>query len=346
MEPINSNLTPEQQEEYDNLSMGQKVAILLMQLGEDTTARVFASLDVALVTQISTEIALVKHVEQPLASAILEEFNALLKTNKYLTSGGIEYAKEVLFKTFGVDTANSILAKLTKEIGDAQSFKFLAKVKPEQLADFISTEHPQTIALILAHMAPVHAAETLSYFDDDLKADITIRMANLGDISPAIIKKVSAVLESKLESLTTYKVEVGGPRAVAEMLNKLGASASKTTIELVEKADNELAETIKELMFTFEDITTLDNSAIRELLKVLDKNNLMVALKGASDTLLEQFTTNMSSRAAETFIEEMGFLGPVKVKDVEEAQRIVVEEVIKLADKGLIQMGDSDELIE
>ena len=339
-------LTPEQKEIYDNLTTGQRIAILLMQLGEDTTARVFANLDVDLVTQLSAELALVKNVEQPISAAVLEEFNILFKTNKYITSGGFDYAKEVLYKTFGVDTANSILAKLKKDLGDAQSFKFLAKVKPEQLADFIATEHPQTIALILAHMEPIAAAETLSYFEDDLKADVTIRMANLGDISPATIKKVSAVLESKLESLTTYKVEVGGPRAVAEILNKLGQKDSKTTIELVEKSDEALATTIKELMFTFEDIQTLDKGAIRELLKVLDKNNLMIALKGSNESLLNTFLENMSERAAEAFKEEMQFLGPVKVKDVEDAQRVIVDEVSKLAEKGLIQMGGAEELIE
>ncbi len=340
------SLTPEQKEIYDNLTMGQKIAILLMQLGEDTTARVFANLDVELVTVLSTELALVKNVEQPITAAILEEFNILLRTNKYLMSGGFDYAKEVLYRTFGIDTANTILNKLQKDLGDAQSFKFLAKVKPEQLADFIVTEHPQTIALILAHMEPIAAAETLSFFEDDLKADITIRMANLGDISPATIKKVSTVLESKLEALTTYKVEVGGPRAVAEILNKLGQKDSKTTIELVEKSDSELADTIKELMFTFEDIQTLDKNAIRELLKVLDKNNLMVALKGTNDTMVQKFTENMSERAAEAFLEEMQFLGPVRVKDVEDAQRIVVDEVAKLADKGLIQIGGAEEIIE
>ncbi len=339
-------LTPQQQETYDNLTISQKVAILLMQLGEDTAARVFANLDVELVTKLSTEIALTKNVEQPISAAIMEEFNILLNTNKYIINGGFDYAKEVLYKTFGIDTANSILNKLKKDIGDSQSFKFLAKVKPEQLADFIMTEHPQTIALILAHMDPMGAAETLSFFEDDLKADVTIRMANLGDISPATIKKVSAILESKLESLTTYKVEVGGPRAVAEILNKLGQKDSKTTIELVEKTDNDLATTIKELMFTFEDIQTLDKGAIQELLKVLDKNNLMVALKGSNEAMLSKFTDNMSERAAEAFREEMQFLGPVRVKDVEDAQRVVVDEVAKLADKGLIQMGGAEELIE
>ena len=339
-------LTKEQQEVYDDLSTGEKVAIFLMQLGEDTTSRVFANLDVSLITQISTELALLKNVEQPISASVLEEFNMLLKTNQYILNGGLDYAREVLFKTFGTDTANSILAKLTKDLGDAQSFKFLAKVKPEQLADFIVTEHPQTIALILAHMSPIAAAETLSYFEDEIKADVAIRMANLGDISPSIIKRVSAVLESKLESLTTYKVEVGGPRAVAEMLNKLGQKATKSTIDLVEKADGELASSIKELMFTFEDIDKLDATAIRELLKVLDQNQLMVALKGSAGDLKEKFMSNMSQRAAEAFEEELQFLGAVKVKDVEEAQRAIVEEVGKLAEKGLVQMGDADEVIE
>ena len=339
-------LTNEQQEIYNGLSIGQKVAIFLMQLGEDTTSRVFSNLDVDLITQISTELAQLKNIEQPISAVVLEEFNTLLRTNQYILHGGLDYAKEVLFKTFGSDTANSILAKLTKDLGDAQSFKFLSKVKPEQLADFIVTEHPQTVALILAHMSPVSAAETLSYFEDELKADVTIRMANLGDISPSIIKKVSAVLESKLESLTTYKVEVGGPRAVAEMLNKLGQKATKSTIELLEKADSELASSIKELMFTFEDIDKLDAPAIRELLKVLDQAQLMVALKGSSDQLKEKFMENMSQRAAEAFNEEMQFVGAVKVKDVEEAQRAIVEEVGKLAEKGLVQMGDADEVIE
>jgi flagellar motor switch protein FliG len=339
-------LTEKQQEFYDSLSTSKKVAILLMQLGEDLTARIFANMDMELITKISAEIAITKNVEQPIATAILEEFSAILQTNQYLLNGGLEYAKEVLFKTFGPETAQKILAKLTKDLDDAQSFRFLSRVKPEQLSDFIITEHPQTIALILAHMTPSGAAETLSFFNDDLRAEVTIRMANLGDISPSIIKKVSAVLEHKLESLTTYKVEVGGPRAVAEILNKLGQKSSKTTIELVEKADVELANTIKELMFTFEDIEQLDKNAIREILKVLDKNVLMVALKGASESLKQKFLDNMSQRAQEAFEEELQFIGAVKVKDVEDAQRNAIEEIQKLAEQGIIQVGEADEMIE
>lgn len=341
-----TELTDEQKVIYEELTMDKKIAILLTQIGDDSTSRLFANMDVELVTDFSADLVRLENYDKPVATAVLEEFAALFQSNQYIVNGGLDYAKEILFKTFGADTAQNILNKLSKELNEAKSFNFLAKVKPEQLADFIVNEHPQTIALILAHMNPVAAAETLSFFEDDLRADVTIRMANLGDISPSIIKRVSAVLESKLESLTSYKVEVGGPRAVAEILNKLGQKATKSTMEIIEKSDNELANAIKELMFTFEDIDKLDATAIRELLKVLDKNQLMIALKGAGGDLKEKFLENMSQRAAEAFEEEMGFLGATKVKDVEDAQRKIVEEVQKLAEKGLVQMGEADEVIE
>ncbi len=171
-------------------------------------------------------------------------------------------------------------------------------------------------------------------------------MANLGDISPSVVKRVSAVLENKLESLTSYKVEVGGPRAVAEILNRLGQKASKSTIAYIEQTDEELATTIKEMMFTFEDIMKLDSTAIREILKVADKKDLMVALKGAADELRDKFLENMSQRAQDAFLEEMSFLGAVRVKDVEETQRRIVDEVQKLAEQGVIQVGEAEEMIE
>ncbi len=227
-----------------------------------------------------------------------------------------------------------------------KSFGYLSQVRPQQLADFIVKEHPQTIALIVAHMDATSAAETLVYFPDDLRSEVIIRMANLGDISPSVVKRVSTVLESKLESLTSYKVEVGGPRAVAEVLNRLGQKASKSTIGIIEQSDPSLAVTIKEMMFTFEDINTLDNNAIREILKVVDKKDLMVGLKGSGEELKQKFLANMSQRASEAFVEEMQFLGAVRVKEVEEAQRRVVELVQKLAEEGVFQVGESDEMIE
>ncbi len=341
-----TKLNEQQKMMYDDLSMPEKVAILLIQLGEDVTTLLFSHMEVDVITEISRYIATAKSMDKSVAAAILEEFYALMQSNQYMRSGGLEYAKEILYRTFGPETAQKILDKLAKSMESSKSFGYLTKVKPQQLADFIMTEHPQTIALILAHMDSTSAAETLSYFNDELRSEVVVRMANLGDISPSIIKRVSTVLEGKLESLTSYKVEVGGPRAVAEVLNRLGQKASKATIEYIEDIDDKLATTIKELMFTFEDINTLNQAAIREILKNVDKKDLMVALKGSGDALKEKFLSSMSQRASEAFKEEMQFLGAVRVKDVEEAQRRIVEQVQALAEAGAFQIGEADEMIE
>ena len=339
-------LNDQQQTVYNELTMPEKVAILMIQLGEDSTTTLFSHMDVDVITDISRYIATVKNVDKQVAAAVLEEFYAILQSNQFIRSGGMEYAKEILYRTFGPEVAQKILDKLAKSMENTQSFGYLSQIKPQQLADFIINEHPQTVALILAHMDPTSAAETISFFPDELRSEVTIRMANLGDISPSVIKRVSAVLESKLESLTSYKVEVGGPRAVAEILNRLGQKASKATISYIEQTDEKLATVIKEMMFTFEDIMKLDNNAIREILKVVDKKDLMVALKGSLDELRDKFMTNMSQRASEAFVEEMQFLGAVRVKDVEEAQRRIVDEVQKLAEQGVLQVGEAEEMIE
>ncbi len=339
-------LNKEQQAVYDNLTMAEKIAIFLIQLGEDATANLFSNMDIETITEISKYIARARDIDKQIATAILEEFYAIFQSNQYIRSGGMEYAKDILYRTLGPEEAQKVLDSLSKSIDNAQSFSYLDQVKPQQLADFIINEHPQTIALILAHMDPANAAETISFFPDELRSEVTVRMANLGDISPSIIKRVSTILESKLESLTSYKVEVGGPRAVAEILNRLGQKAAKSTLGLIEQVDDKLATTIKDMMFTFEDITKMDNNGIREILKVADKKDLMIALKGAPDELRDKFLGNMSQRAQDAFLEEMQFLGAVRVKDVEEAQRKIVEEVQKLAEQGVIQIGESDEMIE
>jgi len=339
-------LSSEHKMQFDELGMAEKVAILMIQLGEDSTANLFSHMDIDVVTDISKYIATVKNIDKSVANAVLEEFYAVFQSNQYIRSGGMEYAKEILYRTFGPESAQKILDKLSKSMENAQSFGYLAQIKPQELADFIVNEHPQTVALILAHMDPTSAAETISFFPDELKSDVTIRMANLGDISPSVVKRVSAVLENKLESLTSYKVEVGGPRAVAEILNRLGQKASKSTISYIEQTDEALASTIKDMMFTFEDIMKLDSSATREILKVADKKDLMVALKGAPDELRDKFMENMSERAQEAFLEEMSFLGAVRVKDVEETQRRIVDEVQKLSEEGVIQVGEAEEMID
>ncbi len=341
-----ANLTDKQKMIYDDLTMPEKVAILLIQMGEDVTATLFSHMDIEVITEISKYIAMAKTVEKAVAGAVLEEFYALMQSSQFMRSGGLEMAKEILFRTFGPEIAQKILDKLMKSMESSRSFGYLEQVRPQQLADFIMKEHPQTIALIIAHMDASGAAETLDFFPDELRSDVIVRMANLGDISPNVIKRVSAVLESKLESLTSYKVEVGGVRAVADVLNRLGNKA-KPTIAIIEQTDPQLAANIKDMMFTFEDINRLGQIAIREILKTADKKDLAVALKGSGEELKQKFLSNMSQRASEAFLEEMAYLGAIRVKEVEEAQRRMVELVQKLAETGTIQIEEGgDAMVE
>ncbi|MBX7490924.1 flagellar motor switch protein FliG [Helicobacter turcicus] len=340
------SLSPRQQSQYDELSMAEKIAILLVQLGDELTGEIFSHLDLDSITEISKYIAQNSGVDKVIAAAILEEFYAIFQSNQYISTGGFEYAKELLYRTLGPEAAKKVLDKLAKSMQSSQNFAYLSRVRPQQLSDFIIHEHPQTIALILAHMDPTNAAETLNFFSDDLRAEIAIRMANLGDISPNVVKRVSTVLENKLESLTSYKVEVGGIRAVAEVFNRLGQKAAKATIAYIEQIDDQLAVAIKEMMFTFEDIEKLDNNAIREILKIIDKKDLILALKASPEELKQKFMSNMSQRASEQFLEEMQFLGAVKVKDVEAAQRRIVETVQSLSEQGIIQIGEQEDTIE
>ena len=340
------NLSPQQQATFDEMSMAEKVAILFLQLGEDNTAAIFSNLDVESITEISKFIATGKSIEKAVATAVLEEFHAIFQSGQFLTSGGLEYARELLYRTLGPEEAKKVLDKLSKSMQNTQNFAYLSKIKPQQLSDFIVNEHPQTIALILAHMDATEAADTISFFPDELRSEVAMRMAKLGDISPSVIKRVSAVLESKLESLASYKVEVGGPRAVADVFNRLGAKSSKATLAQIEQQDEELATLIKDMMFTFEDITGLDKTAIAETLKAVDKAELMLALKSSPEELKEKFFSAMSERARDAFEEEMQFLGAVKMKDVETAQRKIVEVVNGLAESGAIQMGSTEEMID
>ncbi|RUM64431.1 MAG: flagellar motor switch protein FliG [Sulfurimonas sp.] len=342
------SLTQQQHEVFDKMKMAEKIAVLLIQLGENTTASIFSAMNVESITEVSKYIAAYKAIDRGVATAILEEFHAIFQSGEYLTSGGggLEYARELLYKTLGPEEAKKVLDKLSTNMQEVQNFEYLSKIQPQQLSDFIQGEHPQTIALILAHMDAAEAADTLQFFSDDLKSEVAMRMARLGDISPSVIKRVSAVLESKLASLASYKVEVGGPRAVADVFNRLGAKSSKLTLASIGQVDEELASLIKEMMFTFEDIVDLDKAAISETLKAVENSELMLALKSSPEELKEKFFSAMSERARIAFEEEMQFLGAVKMKDVETAQRKIVEAVNSLAESGAIQLGSTEEMVE
>ena len=340
-------LNGQQQAIFDEMEMAEKISILLLQLGEDITSAIFANMGVGSITEVSKYIASKGTIDRAIGIAVLEEFHAIFQSGQFMTSGGMEYARELLFRTLGSEEAKKVMDKLTKSMQNTQNFSYLSKIKPNQLSDFIVNEHPQTIALILAHMDSGEAADTLVFFPDDLRSEVTMRMAKLGDISPSVIKRVSAVLESKLESLATYKVEVGGPRAVADIFNRIGAKSSKATLSQIEQVDEELANLIKEMMFTFEDMVSLDKMAITETLKAVDKKDLMLGLKSSPEELKEKFFSAMSERAKDAFEEEMQFLGAVKMKEVEAAQRKIVEVVNALAEAGTIQLGASgEEMVE
>jgi len=339
-------LTPDKQEVFDALTMADKTAILLIQLGDEVTTLLFKHFHPAAMTKITESIAKTNNIDFSIAVHVVEDFYNIFENNKFMGAGGMEYARELLMKTLSPEEAKRILDRLAKNMDSQQNFSYLHKIKPSQLSEFILDEHPQTVALILAHMDSLSAAEALISFSDEQKADIALRIANIDELSPNIVKKISAMLETKLDILSDSQIEVGGSRSVAEIFNKLGQQVSKSALDILEQKDYELTTLIKELMFTFDDIVSFDAKAIAQILKSTDNAQLSLALKGSSEELKNKFLSGMSNRASEAFNEELGFMGAVKLKDVEVAQRKIVETVAKLTESGVIESNSDEELIE
>jgi len=324
----------------DNLTGRQKAAILFLVLGEDVTAEIFKRLDDDEVQDISREISIIGAVPADITDRVVEEFYNLTLAKEYMTIGGIEYAKKVLIKSLGPEEARKIIDRLIKLLEKSAGFSSLEKINPQQLSKFIQNEHPQTIALILAHLSASQAAELISALPEDMRTEIIIRMANLEEISPEIVKKIAGVLDQKLEALGSYSLEeYGGVKAVSELFNRMDRRASRNVLEQIESRDPELAASIRDLMFVFEDILLIDDQGIMEILKRVDKKSLAMALKGSNDELRTKFFRNMSQRAAEMLKEEMEYLGPIRVKEVEKAQHEIVEVVRNLEEEGVIVIG-------
>lgn len=321
----------------------KKAAMLLISLGEEISSKVLGQLEDDEVQDISKEIAMTKVVAPETAEGIIEEFYNMLLAKKFISKGGLDYAKTVLTKSLGPERARKIIDRLTKLLEQSTGFDFLTKIEPKQLAKFIQNEHPQTIALILAHLDPSQAAESLIELPEDLKAEVSVRIANLQDISPTVVKTLSKVLEERFESMSTYNVEVGGVKSVAEIFNRMDRTASKETLERLEKDAPELVASIRDMMFVFDDIKRLSQQAIQEILKRADKKSLTLALKGSEDDLKQRFFDSMSKRAVETMKEEMDYMGPVKLKEVEKAQHEIVEIVRELDEEGVISIAGGEE---
>jgi flagellar motor switch protein FliG len=327
-------------EQPEKLGGLRKAAILLIMLGEEASSGVLRGLDEDEVQEISREIARVSSLTSEEAEGVLEEFYQMAVAHDYVVKGGIDYARKVLVIAFGAEAAKKMLDRLMKTLGnETLSFDALRKTDPQQLAKFIHSEHPQTIALILSHLNPSQAAGLLFSLPTELRADVALRMASLDEISPEIISKIAAVIGTKLKALGELSREAyGGVHAVAEMFNRLDSNTSKEILESIEQVNPTLVETIRHLMFVFEDLLLLDVNALKEVLAKVDRKILTVALKGTSEQMKAHMLQAMSQRGAEMLREDMDALGPIKIKEVEAAQQQIIAVVRQLETEGVISL--------
>ena len=318
----------------------RKAAILTVVLGEELGPEVLKLLDEDEVEAIGREVARLHSISSENAEFVLEECYQMVLAHDYVLKGGIEYARKLLIAAYGPEHAKKMLDRLMKTLGaEAANFDALQKADPQQLAKFIHSEHPQTIALILSHLNPSQAAGLLFSLPVELRADVALRMANLEQISPEIISKIASIIGQKLKSLGEVSREsYGGVRAVAEMFNRLDSNSSKDILETIEQSDSFLVETIRHLMFVFEDLLLLDQGGLKEVLAKIDRKVLTVALKGTSDQLRDHFMTAMSQRGSEMLKEDMDALGPIKIKEVEGAQQQIIAVVRQLESDGTISL--------
>ncbi|GEK32565.1 flagellar motor switch protein FliG [Kurthia sibirica] len=330
-----------------DLSGKQKAALLLISLGPEVSAAVYKHLNEDEIEKLTLEISSVKRVEADVKEEIIEEFHTIALAQDYISQGGIGYAKTVLEKALGNEQALAIINRLTSSL-QVRPFDFARRTDPAQIFNFIQNEHPQTIALILSYLEPAQAGTILSSLPQEVQADIAKRIATMESTSPEVISEIESVLERKLSSTVTQDyTETGGVDAVVEVLNGVDRQTEKTILDALEIQDPELAEEIKKRMFVFEDIVTLDNRSIQRVIRDSENEDLMLAMKVSSEDVKEIIFKNMSQRMAETFKEEMDVMGPVRLRDVEDAQTRIVAVTRRLEDAGeiIIARGGGDDVI-
>ena len=317
-----------------------KAAMFLVTLGEESSAQILKHLSEDEVQRVSQAVARLTNVTSEVADSVLEEFYQLTIAQDYVVKGGMDYAKKMLMNAFGPESAKRLMDRLTKALGaDYSSFDALQRADPQQLAKFIHSEHPQTIAVVLSHLNPTQAASLLESLPQGLRSDVALRMAGLDQISQDIIQKIAVVIGHKLQALGEFSREsYGGVRAVAEMFNRLDSATSKEILEDIEVKDTTLFETIRQLMFVFEDLLLIDQGGLKEVLSRTDRKILTVALKGTSDQLRNHIFGSMSQRGAEMLKEDIDALGPVKIRDVESAQQQIISIVRQLEGEGVLSI--------
>ncbi|MFP3154097.1 flagellar motor switch protein FliG [Lachnospiraceae bacterium ZAX-1] len=325
----------------------QRAAILLIALGPEKSASIFKHLKEEEIEELTLEIANTRSVSPQAKEDVLNEFYKVCLAQQYIAEGGIGYAKELLEKAFGNDQAQNVIAKLTASL-QVRPFEFVRKTDPSQLLNFIQDEHPQTIAMILSYLGPVQSSVIIGSLLPEKQADVAKRIAMMDRTSPDVIKEVERVLERKLASLVNqdYTI-VGGIDAIVAILNTVDRSTEKHIMESLEIEEPELADEIRKKMFVFEDILLLDDRAIQRVLRDVDNNDLGIALKAANEEVQNAIFKNLSKRLAAMIKEDMEFMGPVRMKDVEEAQQKIVGVIRKLEDAAeiVISRGGGDEIV-
>lgn len=331
----------------DGISGLQKAAILLIVLGPERSANIFKHLKEEEIEELTLEIANTRSVTPQVKEDILNEFYEVCLAQQYIAEGGITYAKELLEKALGNEKAMDVIGKLTASL-QVKPFEFVRKTDASQLLNFIQDEHPQTIALILSYLSAGQSAMIISALPPEKQADVAKRIAVMDRTSPDVIKEVEKVLESKLSNLVNQDYTIiGGVDAVVEILNTVDRGTEKHIMETLEIEEPELADKIRKKMFVFEDILLLDDRAIQQVLRNVDNNDLAIALKNANEQVQTAIFDNMSKRLAVMIKEDMEFMGPVRMKDVEEAQQKIVNIIRKLEDSGeiIISRGGGDEIV-
>ena len=331
----------------EELSGVQKAAILLITLGPEKSADIFKHLKEDEIEELTLEIANTQSVSPKLKEDVINEFYQVCLAQQYIAEGGIGYAKELLEKALGADEATRVITKLTASL-QVRPFEFIRKTEPSQVLNFIQDEHPQTIAMILSYLSPGQASMILGALDPDKQADVAKRIATMDRTSPEVIKEVERVLERKLSSLINQDYTIaGGVDAIVAILNTVDRGTEKRIMESLEIEEPELADDIRNKMFVYEDILLQDDRAIQRVMRDVDNSDLSVALKGANEEVQAAIFKNMSSRMATMIKEDMEFMGPVRMKDVEEAQQKIVGIIRKLEDSAeiVISRGGGDELV-
>ncbi|MBW4828679.1 MAG: flagellar motor switch protein FliG [Clostridiaceae bacterium] len=330
----------------EKLTGKEKAAILLIALGPQKSAEIFKHLTEEEIEELTLQIANMRKVSPEEKEEIIEDFYQLCLAQEYISEGGINYAKEVLERALGDDKAEDIISRLTSSL-QVRPFEFARKAEASQLLNYIQSEHPQTIALILSYLSPSQSAQILSGLPEEKQAEVTRRIAIMDRTSPEVVKEIEQVLESKFSNIVSQDfAAAGGVQTVVDILNSVDRGTEKYIMEEIDIKDAELSDEIRKRMFVFEDIVGLDNRSIQRIIREVDNSQWAVALKGASDDVKEAIFTNMSKRLVEMIKEDIEFMGPIRLRDIEEAQQNIVNIIRKLEEEGeIITPRGGDEII-